>query len=244
MQGKYVEIDHTQVFNSTELARSGFSLGQRGYNRLGEFVLSEASEDISAHMIVTSVARTSFANRTITCASPYTQMSFDPGATVVVNAYAGCIITTRDDSHYSRNGIIKSHNGAVSGGTLTVDLVAALEGAIGANAEVYIFDADYVEMAAVTGLLALVVGVAPVAVDQSVQPYFWRQVSGICAILDGTTTTAAAALRQLCPGDGTEGWAIENATTAADDVKAFATVLIAPTAADHLTLARLHGLLS
>jgi hypothetical protein len=245
MISKYVHFDHTEVFTTAQLARSGLILGERRSNKIGDFVLSEASENITAHMIVTDVVRKSFANRTITCASPYTKMTFDPGATIVVNAYAGCIITTRDDDHNSRNGIVKSNDAAISGGTLTIELHAALEGAIGANAEVYIYDANFVEMAAASGMNVHVVGVAPVSVTYATAPYFWRQVSGICAVFDGTTTTPAAAHDGLSAGDGTEGWAIGiGSNETYDDANAFATVLIAATLYDHFCLARIRGVLS
>ena len=141
------------------------------------------------------------------------------------------------EGQYAR---IAGNTAAVSGSAFKVYLQTILTTALVAasNSDITIIPEHIVTEAAASTLNRRVVGVVPLAVTASY--YFWRQVSGIALVIDGTGTPAAAT-EILGPGDGTAGQALAVANDETiDDVFAFGSVVVAAAADGELSTVRLH----
>lgn len=214
-------IDPTQVFTQADLDHdSGLHLGVRGFSRNGnEYILSEAAEDLArGHALVMKIRGAEDAV-TLDTAKDTVTLATIVNSTFAAGKLIGNIIFFDDDANdIGQADYIKSHNAMAPAGAMTIELANALAAigeeayeAPGASLDVSFYDYNYVEMAAVTSKLQVVVGVAPVAVDQSVAPYFWRQKTGLALVV--IDTAAGTAGHVITAGGAKEGYVL---TAAAD----------------------------
>lgn len=243
---RILNFDPTAVYTAAQLLDgAGFGLGDRVHTPMGEFVLSEAKADIARYqtLVVPATALFTVANMTYTAAAK-TLYILDCGAALAAGRLVGLDAFIYDDDSDPKQGgsvRIKSHPVLVSGQPITITLEEAYPTALGANPDLKVYDPNYVEKSLITGILQYCVGVAPVAVDQSVAPFFWRQVSGVCKVIMDDT---AAAPEPITLGAAIAGQAKVNATANGSDAHTFATVIEAAPSANKLALVRLWGTLS
>ncbi len=199
---KYSHFDHTEVFSS--LSRAGYPLGEKKKNALGDFILSETKEDLTKGQALMHVAIFSVDDVTYDHTA-FTMVQADAGATIAAGRLAGCILHITDDSgNVGYTAIVKKNTAGKSGAAITITLHEALPTDITENTDIDIsvFDPNYVEIIDSAALLGMYAGQAPVDVDQSDKPYFWRQVSGIAPALQDA---AIAAGKLVIPSNATEG---------------------------------------
>jgi hypothetical protein len=226
-------IDPTEVLTQADLDNdSGLHLGVHGIGRNGNvYVLSETAEDLArGHLLVTKIRG---AEDAVTLNAAKTGVSL---ATIVNSTFAagkliGNIAFFDDDANDIGQGdYIKSHSAMVVGSAMSITLANALAAigeeayeAPGASLDVSFWDYNYVEMSAVTSKLQPVIGIAPVAVDQSVAPYFWRQKTGMALVI--IDTAAGTAGHVLTAGGAKEGYALTAAADANNACTPFGAIL-------------------
>jgi hypothetical protein len=245
VSSRYLSANYTDVYDEAELKDGvGMHLGDRLHvPTVGEFVLTEAAGDLTRGMIL--VRKILLAIDDVTLDTTALTLNKDPGQTVAVGRLAGL------QCHFDDNGnntgevvILKGNDAGVNGTAFNIYLQAAIT-TPGALNDITVIDPNYVEKSLYDNDagddLQRIIGVCHVTVDQSVKPYFWRQVSGVAPVL---CAAAVAVDRRLAAGDATAGTAIEAVLTATDDQAFFARVLSPAPAADTLCLCELEGVLS
>lgn len=169
--------------------------------------------------------------------------SGENSATKAAGFYSGMWMFVDDGDGEGQAARIAGNTAAVSGSAFKIYLQTALATALGtsSDSDVTVIPENIVTEAAASTLLQRVVGVAPMAVTASY--YFWRQVSDIAFVIDGTATPAAA-LELMGPGDGTAGQALAIAGGATvDDVTEFGSVVVASPLDGKISTVRLNWIL-
>jgi len=219
----YNAIDPTQVFNQDEIDDdSGLHLGMMGIGRTGcLYILSEAGEDLVRGNIVVDKIRYTEDGITYTEATRKISIA-SAGSSVAANKMiGGLVIVNDDDNTVNPFDFVESQPVITSGSAMEFYIKTAFSTAPAGTIDIGVFDGYYCELAAANVLIQVVIGVAPIAVDQSVRPYFWRQVTGLCGVLAGEAVQKGV---RLIPGDDTEGQAIAIDDAANDTLTPFGAV--------------------
>lgn len=247
MSRRRLLADFNDVYTEAERKQKGLILGDHIDTSIGRFLFTETSGDLTKGMILIGVDRYSQTDLTIVgtpTALPKSLAVDNAGAIVAVNDWAGKWMYFSNDENIDNAILVESNEAGINGAQeMIVKLVTALTGVIGTNPDIIIIDRHYVVKSTVSGGdLLPVIGVCPVTVDQSVAPFFWRQVSGDAPVLIGGGIVAVG--RKLSSGDDTAGSAAEQTEQNADDTVYFGSVWTANTAADKIGMVRLNGILS
>lgn len=162
---------------------------------------------------------------------------------IVAGEFAGMQLIVNDGDGVSQVARVEGNQVAAASASFEIYLQSALATAltVAGASDITIIPEDIVTESAASTLYQRVVGICPMAVTASY--YFWRQVSGVAAVIDGTATPASAGT-MLNPGDGTAGQALEIvASETLDDAFVIGQVIIAAKADGSVAMVRLRNLL-
>ena len=245
------------AMTADEYARCGYKLGDEVKIRNhGDFVLSEAQEDLVVGALVAPVLATGsiryyHANAPVTVEAngheldtedPYILIT-NAGATVEAGALAGLrIIIQLDTNGGTLIGRIKTNTAGASSATnlFKIYLMEPLQAALTALPTVEVYDPNYVCLAD-KDETRLANGVSQLIVDQSEAPYFWRQISGDAIIKDEAGDVATGLGVQVA--STTPGEFIVLATTNGEyDAHWIGNVIHAANVAHSLALVKLNRL--